>query len=72
MWRHLETQYVIAEVADASTFKCMPGCMDETRVGLTAAAHVIASQKNIEFADLDAFVFHDVDPVIGGMEVRNG
>lgn len=62
----------IAQVADAANLKCMLGCMDETRVGLTAAAHVIASQKNIEFADLDAFVFHDVDPVIGGMEVRNG
>ncbi len=62
----------IAQVADAANLKCMVGCMDETRVGLTAAAHVVASQKNIEFADLDAFLFHAIDPVIGGMEVREG
>lgn len=62
----------IAQVADAANLKCMLGCMDETRVGLTAAAHVVASQKNVEFADLDAFLFHGVDPVIGGMELRQG
>lgn len=62
----------IAQVADAANLKCMLGCMDETRVGLTAAAHVVASQKNVEFADLDAFLFHGVDPVIGGMELKQG
>jgi L-alanine-DL-glutamate epimerase-like enolase superfamily enzyme len=62
----------IAQIADAANLKCMLGCMDETRLGLTAAAHVVASQKNIEFADLDAFLFHAVDPVIGGMEVKQG
>lgn len=62
----------IAQVAEAANIKCMLGCMDETRVGLTAAAHVVASQKNVEFADLDAFLFHGIDPVNGGMEVRQG
>lgn len=62
----------IAQVADAANMKCMLGCMDESRVGLTAAAHVVASQKNVEFADLDAFLFLETDPVIGGMEVRDG
>jgi L-alanine-DL-glutamate epimerase-like enolase superfamily enzyme len=62
----------IAQVADAANIKCMLGCMDESRVGLTAAAHVVASQKNIEFADLDAFLYLDTDPVIGGMELRDG
>jgi L-alanine-DL-glutamate epimerase-like enolase superfamily enzyme len=62
----------IAQVADAANLKCMLGCMDETRLGLTAAAHVVASQKNVEFADLDAFLFLATDPVIGGMEVRDG
>ena len=62
----------IAQVADAADIKCMLGCMDESRLGLTAAAHVVASQKNVEFADLDAFLFLDTDPVIGGMELRDG
>jgi L-alanine-DL-glutamate epimerase-like enolase superfamily enzyme len=62
----------IAQVADAANIKCMLGCMDESRLGLTAAAHVVASQKNVEFADLDAFLFLDTDPVIAGMELRDG
>ncbi len=62
----------IAQIADAADLKCMVGCMSETRLGLTAAAHVVASQKNIEFADLDAFLFLASDPVVGGMEVKDG
>lgn len=62
----------IAQVADAANIKCMVGCMDETRLGLTAAAHVVASQKNIVFADLDAALFLATDPVLGGMELRQG
>lgn len=62
----------IAQVADAANIKCMLGCMDETRLGLTAAAHVVASQKNVVFADLDANLFLATDPVIGGMELRQG
>jgi L-Ala-D/L-Glu epimerase / N-acetyl-D-glutamate racemase len=62
----------IAEIAAAANIKCMLGCMTETRLGLTAAAHLVASQKNIEFADLDAFLVHSFDPVIGGMEIKNG
>ncbi|MGA2001027.1 MAG: dipeptide epimerase [Terriglobales bacterium] len=62
----------IAQIADAADMNCMLGCMQETRVGLTAAAHVVASQKNILYADLDAFLIHSFDPVIGGMEVKDG
>jgi len=62
----------IATVAAAAGVTCMVGCMEETRVGLTAGAHLVASQKNIVYADLDAFFELSVDPVIGGMQVKDG
>jgi L-alanine-DL-glutamate epimerase and related enzymes of enolase superfamily len=62
----------IAHIADAADMRCMVGCMLESRIGLTAAAHVVASQPNIIFADLDGNADHTVDPVIGGMKVKNG
>jgi len=59
----------IAHIADAANIRCMVGCMMETRLGLTAGAHVVASQRNIVFADLDAYTIHTVDPIVGGMMV---
>jgi L-alanine-DL-glutamate epimerase-like enolase superfamily enzyme len=32
----------------------------------------INSQKNIVYSDLDAYTVLSVDPVIGGMQVKNG
>ena len=62
----------IAHVAAAANLKCMVGCMLETRLGLTAAAHLVASQKNIVFADLDGNSDHKIDPVVGGIKVEKG
>ena len=62
----------IAEIADAANMKCMVGSMSETRVALTAAAHVALSQKCILYADLDAFTEHQIDPVLGGMQLKDG
>lgn len=62
----------IAHIADAANMRCMVGCMLETRVALTAAAHVVASQANIVYADLDGNAEHTMDPVVGGMTTRAG
>jgi L-alanine-DL-glutamate epimerase-like enolase superfamily enzyme len=62
----------LAHVADAANLPCMLGCMSESRVALTAAAHVVMSQRIVQYADLDAFLEHDVDPVTGGMSVKAG
>ena len=62
----------VAQIGDAANMKCMVGCMSETRVALTAASHVVAACPNILYADLDAFVEFDTDPVIGGMELKDG
>ena len=62
----------VAQIADAADMKCMLGCMSEIRVALTAAAHVVMASPNVLYADLDAFTEYDTDPVIGGMQLKNG
>ncbi|MCX6572419.1 MAG: dipeptide epimerase, partial [Candidatus Aminicenantes bacterium] len=62
----------IAHIADAANMRCMVGCMLETRLALTAAAHVVASQANIVYADLDGNSEHVEDPIVDGMTVKSG
>ncbi len=62
----------IAQIADAADLKCMLGCMSEIRVALTAAAHVVTASPSVLYADLDAFTEYDMDPVLGGMELKDG
>ncbi|MFT4603813.1 MAG: L-alanine-DL-glutamate epimerase-like enolase superfamily enzyme [Rhodothermales bacterium] len=62
----------IAAVAEAAGMACMVGCMSETRLGLTAAAHFISAHSIIRFADLDSHVDHTVDPVEGGIWIEGG
>jgi L-alanine-DL-glutamate epimerase-like enolase superfamily enzyme len=62
----------IAHVADAANMRCMVGCMLDSKLALTAAAHVVASQANIIYADLDGNTEHVTDPIIGGMTVKGG
>ncbi len=62
----------IAHVAAAANVPCMVGCMAETRLALTAAAHVVMSQEIIRWADLDAYHEMAVDLCSGGMKVERG
>ena len=62
----------IAHIADAAGMSCMLGCMAETSLGLTAAAHVVASQGNIVYADLDSSLFVVNNPIAGGMKIDKG
>ncbi|MDH7513195.1 MAG: dipeptide epimerase [Clostridiales bacterium] len=62
----------IGHIAESANIRAMVGCMLETRLALTAAAHLMAARKNIIFADLDGNASHTVDPVVGGMEVKGG
>ena len=50
----------------------MVGSMSESRLGVTAGAHVVASQKCIVTTDLDSFMPQAVDPVIGGVTLKGG
>ena len=62
----------IAHIADAANIRCMVGCMLESNIALTAAAHVVASQANIIYADLDGNAEHTMNPVVSGMTVKAG
>ncbi|MBN2417348.1 dipeptide epimerase [bacterium] len=63
----LNTALKIVAVADAAGIKSQVGCMLETRLGLTALAHLVVARKNIVHYDLDSALMHAEDPVSGGM-----
>jgi L-alanine-DL-glutamate epimerase-like enolase superfamily enzyme len=44
----------------------MLGCMMETRLGLTAAAHLVSARPNIRYVDLDGHLVLKEDPIVGG------
>jgi L-alanine-DL-glutamate epimerase-like enolase superfamily enzyme len=62
----------VAHIAEAAGTSCMLGCMNETRVVLTADAHAVCAQRNELWAGLDAFTEHNIDPVIRGMKLKDG
>ncbi len=68
----LSNSLSIAQIAEAANIRAMVGCMLETRLALTAAAHLMTARRNIVFADLDGNMSHTIDPIIGGMEVKGG
>lgn len=62
----------INAIAEAAGIKCMLGCMSESRLALTACAHVVSARPNFEFADLDSALQLVDDPVIGGLVYDRG
>lgn len=62
----------IAHIAEAANMPCMVGCMLESRLALTAAAHVAGAHRNVLWADLDGHSSHTLDPVAGGMGFARG
>jgi L-alanine-DL-glutamate epimerase-like enolase superfamily enzyme len=62
----------IADVAEAAGIPCMIGCMGESGIGITAAAHLAAAMKNIQYADLDSdIMLQDKLVKKGGTGVKN-
>ncbi|MFN2745891.1 mandelate racemase/muconate lactonizing enzyme family protein [Bacillus sp. z60-18] len=57
----------INAMAEACGVECMAGSMIETRLGITAAAHFAASQKNVTRFDFDAPLMLKEDIVQGGI-----
>ncbi len=51
---------------------CMIGCMIQTRVAISADAHVAAGFKAIKWVDLDGHTFLKTDPIEGGVHFQNG
>jgi L-Ala-D/L-Glu epimerase len=56
----------IARRARAAGLKLMAGAMVETRLGLVAMAHVVATLGGVEWVDLDTAMLLEGDPFEGG------
>ena len=57
----------ICAVAEAAGKGCMVGCMLESRLGLSAAAHFASARRIVCFFDLDSALLLAEDPVVGGI-----
>jgi L-alanine-DL-glutamate epimerase-like enolase superfamily enzyme len=62
----------IAHVAEAGFRPCMMGCMSESRLGITAAAHFACVHPVIRFFDLDSCLEHTENHILGGIDYRGG
>lgn len=62
----------IAAIAEAAKVPCMIGGMIETRLGVTAAAHLGASRPIFQHFDLDAHMGHRTDVIVGGIRIERG
>jgi L-Ala-D/L-Glu epimerase len=67
----IHTALKINALAEAAGIPCMIGCMSESRLGITANAHLAAARPNIIFYDLDSPFEHALDPVRGGVTYTN-
>lgn len=67
----IHTGLKINAIAEAAGAKCMIGCFGESRLGLSAAAHLAMARPNITFLDLDSAYHFKSDPVIGGVTFDN-
>lgn len=68
----LERSLDTARAARAAHMECMMGGMVETRLGVTAALHVAMSDPAFRWFDLDAAMGHAEDPILCGVEYRDG
>jgi len=59
-------------IAEGAGIPCMIGCMSETRLGISAAAHLMCAKPNIRYGDLDGHTFHASDPIKGGITLSEG
>ncbi|MFI5341199.1 MAG: mandelate racemase/muconate lactonizing enzyme family protein [Candidatus Methylomirabilales bacterium] len=62
----------LAHVAEAGSRPCMIGCMSESRLGITAAAHFACAHSIVCFFDLDSCLEHADDPILGGVQIKDG
>jgi L-alanine-DL-glutamate epimerase-like enolase superfamily enzyme len=68
----IHTAQKINAIAEGCGVRCMVGCMLETRLALTAAAHLVSARRNIRYADLDSHFQLEEDPVVGGARWDGG
>lgn len=56
----------ICEIAQIYQVECMIGCMLESKISVSAAAHFAGAKRNITMADLDGPSLCKIDPYEGG------
>lgn len=56
----------IASIAEVHGIECMIGCMLESKISVSAAAHLAAAKNIIAYVDLDGPGLCKRDPVLGG------
>jgi len=61
-----------SHLAEAGAIPCMVGCMSESKLGITAAAHFGLCNSILRFFDLDSFFEHSEDHIMGGVKVKDG
>lgn len=59
----------ICSIAEANNIECFMGCMLETKIAVTAAAHLACGRRVINRCDLDSPSLCSSDPVDGGVTV---
>ena len=57
----------IVAVAEAAGIRSQVGCFSESRLGITALAHLALARRNITHYDMDSFLMLADDPVTGGI-----
>lgn len=62
----------INAIAESAGINCMLGCMMESELAITAAASLIAAQKNITDGDMDSYLSFTDKRVKGSFTVENG
>lgn len=62
----------IINIAESAGIKSQVGCMSESRLALTALAHLGMARKNIIHFDMDSALMLSEDPIIGGIKYLEG
>ena len=58
----------IAAIAEAYGIPCQVGCFSESRLAITALAHLVMARRIIEHCDMDSPLMLQADPVTGGIQ----
>ena len=62
----------IISIADASGIASQVGCFSESRLAITALAHLVMARRNIVHFDMDSPLMLSEDPVLGGIVYEKG
>ncbi len=62
----------MAKTAKENAIKVMTGCMDETKIGITAGMHFSAAKNDTHIVDLDSHLSHKNEIAIGGVTASKG